>query len=105
MQTSNCDSEKAYVRVPADTQNLLLKQVDKGRTANPDLMVLSLDYAAQDQTDIIKEAIAFSRKRGFIPYVSTYQLDEIFFSLHLYGRLHPGREMTPIELEFFYVLL
>jgi polysaccharide biosynthesis protein PelA len=73
------DSKKDYVRVTADTQDLLLKQLEKGRKANPDLMVLSLDYAAQDQTDIIKEAISFSRKRGFIPYVSTYQLDEIFF--------------------------
>ena len=73
------DSKKAYVRVGADTQNLLLKQLDRGRKENPDLMVLSLDYAAQDQTDIIREAIAFSRKKGFVPYVSTYQLDEIFF--------------------------
>ena len=38
-----------------------------------------LDYAEETQTDMIQEAITFSRKRGFIPYISTYTLDEIFY--------------------------
>jgi len=73
------DNKKDYVRVQPETRNILLKQIEEGLKVNPDLIVLSLDYAEETQTDIIKEAIMFSNKKGFIPYISTYRLDEIFF--------------------------
>jgi len=73
------DEKKAYVRIDPDTRNILLHQIEEGMRVNPDLTVLSLDYAEENQTEMIREAIAFSKKRGFIPYVSTYRLDEIFF--------------------------
>jgi hypothetical protein len=57
----------------------LLQQIEAGTRENPELIVLSLDYAEETQTDIIQEAISFSKKRGFIPYISTYQLNEIYF--------------------------
>ena len=73
------DRLKKYERVSKETRDLLLEQIEAGLKENPDLIVLSLDYAEETQRDIIKEAIIFSKKRGFIPYVTTYRLDEIFF--------------------------
>ena len=62
-----------------EIRDMLLNQLEEGLKVNPDLIVLSLDYAEETQMDIIKEAINFSKERGFIPYISTYRLDEIFF--------------------------
>ena len=59
------DVKKGYVRVLPETRNILLNQIEAGLKVNPDLIVLSLDYAEETQTDIIQEAIAFSNKRGF----------------------------------------
>ena len=73
------DDKEGYVRVKPETRDILINQLEEGLKVNPDLTVLSLDYAEETQADIIKEAIAFSKKRGFIPYISTYRLDEIFF--------------------------
>ena len=73
------DQKKRYVRVSKETRDILLKQIDSGLKENPELIVLSLDYAEETQRDMIKEAVMFSKKRGFIPYISTYQLDEIFY--------------------------
>jgi uncharacterized protein (TIGR01370 family) len=71
-------TEKRYKRVDKETRGLLLKQVEAGLSARPDLPVLSLDYAAPDQPDLGGEAIAYSREKGFIPYVSTVKLDQIY---------------------------
>lgn len=70
--------EKGYIYVDDYTRNILLDQVSKGVKLNKNLVVLSLDYAGNEQFDLAKEGINFSKKRGFIPYVSTYKLDEIF---------------------------
>jgi len=72
-------ADKIYTKVNSYTQNLLLQQLAQGLGAKPDLTVLTLDYAASNQTDLAKDAIFFSKKRGFIPYVSTYKLHEVFF--------------------------
>ncbi len=73
------DEEKAYIPVDTQTRKILLQQLETGLRVNPDLTVLSLDYAESHQMKLIKEAILFSKKRGFIPYVSTVQLDDIFY--------------------------
>ncbi len=70
---------EGYVRVSPETRNVLLKQVNAGLRVNPELTVLTLDYAGNGQIALAKEAIAFSRERGFIPYVSTYELDQVFY--------------------------
>ncbi len=70
--------EKDYIKVTNETRNILLDQVAAGLKANKNLIVLTLDYAGLKQPKVVEEAIRFSKKRGFIPYVSTYQLDEIF---------------------------
>jgi len=71
-----------YIRVDAKSRDTLLQQAEIGRRLNPALTILSLDYAAPNQHRMTEEAFAFSRQHGFIPYVSTYKLDQIFF--------HPG---------------
>ncbi len=71
--------ERGYVRVPEETRRELLAWVEAGRKSNPNLLVLSLDYADPSQTELIREAIRFSKEKGFIPYVSTVLLDQIYF--------------------------
>ncbi len=45
---------------------------------NPKLVVLSLDYSPIDDVDAINRAYDFSRKQGFVPYVSTPDLNEVY---------------------------
>ncbi len=71
--------DEGYIPVDNYAQNLLLTQIDEGLLENPGLPVLTLDYASQEQTKLIKGAVSFSKIRGFIPYVGTYKLDEVFF--------------------------
>ncbi len=71
--------KEGYVRVSPETRSVLLNQVKAGLKVNPKLTVLTLDYAGNGQMALAKEAIAFSRERGFIPYVSTYELDQVFY--------------------------
>lgn len=71
--------KEGYVRVSPETRSVLLNQVKAGLRVNPELTVLTLDYAGNGQIALAKEAIAFSRERGFIPYVSTYELDQVFY--------------------------
>ena len=72
-------SAKQYRRVDSYAQNLLLQQVSQGLRANPALTVLTVDYAPPDRPDLVHGAIAFSKSRGFIPYVGTIKLDSVFF--------------------------
>ncbi len=68
-----------YATVDSYTQNLLLSQIAGVLAVNPALPVLTLDYASQEQVTLLKDAASFSTRRGFIPYVSNYKLDEVFF--------------------------
>jgi uncharacterized protein (TIGR01370 family) len=73
------DEKKACVTVDPRTRKILIQQLEAGVRVNPKLTVLSLDYAEAQQVKLIKDAILFSKKRGFIPYVSTAKLDEIYY--------------------------
>lgn len=75
---------KDYRKVPAADQAVLLDQVARGLEANPGLTVLTLDYAPPGRKDLVRAAIARSRKHGFVPYVSVPELDRIF--RHTLGR-------------------
>jgi len=70
--------------VPPQVRQALVAAARKGLAANPALTVLSLDYATPDQKERIKEAISYSRSKGFVPYVSTLALDQVFY--HTLGR-------------------
>ena len=71
--------EHRYMTVTRETRDILLGQVADGLKVAPDLTVLTIDYAGPGQSRLAEEAIAFSRSKGFIPYVSTYTLDQIFY--------------------------
>lgn len=73
------DHDTGYVRVAPAVREQMLEWIAAGRAANPDLVVLSLDYAGIRQKALAMEAVAFSRSKGFVPYVSTYLLDQVFF--------------------------
>ncbi|MBW2130534.1 MAG: endo alpha-1,4 polygalactosaminidase [Deltaproteobacteria bacterium] len=70
--------EKGYRKVPRETRTLLLEQLARGLEADPDLTVLTLDYDGNEERELAREAVSFSRVRGFIPYVGNYRLDQIF---------------------------
>lgn len=46
--------------------------------ANPNLVVLSLDYSPADDVLAVNKAYEFSRKQGFVPYVSTPDLNKVY---------------------------
>lgn len=76
--------KKEYRAVEPQVRDALVKMASKALAANPGLTVLTLDYALPSQKDRIKEAINFSRSKGFVPYVSTLALDQVYF--HTLGR-------------------
>lgn len=69
---------RQYKTVDPREQNILLNQIRPSLQINPQLNVLTLDYALPEQKALIDSAIRFSRDQGFIPYVSTYKLDQVF---------------------------
>ena len=76
---SQCHKEKGCHRVDEATQNVLLEQVSSGLRGTSGVTVLTVDYASTSQEALAREAITYSRKKGFVPYVGSYLLDEIFF--------------------------
>ena len=73
------DQTKTYEKVSDASRAALMPYVKKGLATNPNLALLSVDYADADQPELALEAIRFARSKGFIPYVSTIELDQIFF--------------------------
>jgi len=73
------DQTKTYEKVSDASRAALMPYVKKGLAANPNLVLLSIDYADADQPEMALEAIGFARSKGFIPYVSTVELDQIFY--------------------------
>ena len=69
--------ETGYIRVDEGVRRLLLEQLEEGLKKNPRLPVLTLDYASEDRPDLVWEAIANARRKGFVPYVATNNLDRI----------------------------
>ncbi|NDV26818.1 endo alpha-1,4 polygalactosaminidase [Desulfovibrio sp. JC010] len=59
-------------------RDFLIAKAEIARKANPKLVVLTLDYVPADDKQEIKKAYDFSRKLGFVPYVSTPALNEVF---------------------------
>lgn len=70
---------KTYRPVKPEVQKQLVDAAVRGQVANPRLTVLTLDYAKPDQQDAIRQSIEYSRSKGFVPYVSTVELDKVFF--------------------------
>lgn len=70
--------KKEYRQVPPQVRQVVVAAVRRAQAANPGLTVLTLDYAAPDQVARINEAIRYARSKGFVPYVSTPALDQVY---------------------------
>ncbi len=70
--------ETGYVPVSAEDRRRLLDWLEAGLAERPGLPVLTLDYAPEDRPDLVRSAVARARRKGFVPYVSTLELDRIY---------------------------
>ncbi|NDV22099.1 endo alpha-1,4 polygalactosaminidase [Desulfovibrio sp. JC022] len=59
-------------------RDFLIAKAEDARKANPKLVVLTLDYVPGEDKQEIEKAYDFSRRLGFVPYVSTPALNEVF---------------------------
>ncbi len=64
--------------VSKNDRDFLIAKVESALKANPKLQILTLDYVPADDEQEIKKAYEYSRSMGFIPYVSTPALNEVF---------------------------
>lgn len=77
-----CDydfEQKHYTETNEETRSKLRELIKVGTQGNPTLTVLTLEYASSNQTSLIEDAINYSRSNGFVPYVSTIELNQIFY--------------------------
>ncbi|SMF09086.1 Glycoside-hydrolase family GH114 [Desulfovibrio gilichinskyi] len=58
-------------------REFLITKAQSAIKKNRNLVVLSLDYALPDDKQEIDKAYKFSRKQGFVPYVSTPELHQV----------------------------
>ncbi|MCE2927874.1 MAG: endo alpha-1,4 polygalactosaminidase [Rickettsiales bacterium] len=68
---------KKPVLVKPETYQYYLDIIAKGRAANPKLKVYSMDYWDMSDTDGVKAIYAKQREQGFVPYVSTMDLQHL----------------------------
>lgn len=68
--------------VSESDRDYLLAKTESAIKANPDLVVLSLDYSPVDDVQAVNKAYEFSRKQGFVPYVSTPDLNNVYVQTH-----------------------
>ncbi len=59
------------------TANFLINKAHSAIKSNRNLVVLSLDYVHPEDLRTIDAAYEFSRKQGFVPYVSTPELRQV----------------------------
>ncbi len=64
--------------VSDEERNFLISKAKAALKVNSKLVVLTLDYVPAGEKQEILKAYDFSRKMGFIPYVSTPALNEVF---------------------------
>ncbi|WP_319778974.1 endo alpha-1,4 polygalactosaminidase [Maridesulfovibrio sp.] len=64
--------------VPQAARDFLIAKAKAALKANPKLVVLTLDYVPAGDKLETDKAYKFSRKLGFVPYVSTPALNEVF---------------------------
>lgn len=68
---------KTYHRRPTEEYQEILEKVKEAKKINPSLKIYTLDYWSKDDAEAIKEIYRMQRSHGFVPYVSTINLDEI----------------------------
>ena len=69
---------KKPLKMTTEDRTYYTKALQKAKAANPDLKIYSLDYWHADDKKGVAEIYKEQRKRGYVPYVSTVELDKIF---------------------------
>lgn len=70
--------DKTYHLRSKEVYQQTVKQLQTIQKNNPDVLLFSLDYWDPEDTKKIKEIYKTERKNGFIPYVSTLELNRIY---------------------------
>ena len=68
---------KTYQRVEEELYQNQVRVLKKAQKKNPKLEIYTLDYWYPEDKEAIKEIYNTERKNGFIPYVSTIELNKI----------------------------
>lgn len=76
LYTSVDFENKTYGRTSDADRESMLGAVAKAKSVNPALIVLTLEYAKSGNAAQATEAIEYSQKHGFAPYVSTHALNK-----------------------------
>jgi len=70
--------DKSYKKRPEKVYLATIKKLRELQDINPKLLLFSLDYWNPKDTEEIKEIYKTERENGFIPYVSTINLNKIY---------------------------
>lgn len=68
---------KSYKHVPEEEYQRQVELLKKAQQANPQLRVFTLDYWNPDDSDEIRKIYQVERNNGFVPYVSTIDLQKV----------------------------
>jgi polysaccharide biosynthesis protein PelA len=68
---------KQYERVSPDDYAWQVARLNQARKVNPLIRVFTLDYWNPDDKEVVKEIYRVERENGFIPYVSTIDLQKV----------------------------
>lgn len=78
VSTSYDFEEKRYFKVPRNQHLEICKRLQSVKKTYK-ILILSLDYALPSQKELIQYARKEAKKYGFLPYISTIELDQVFF--------------------------
>jgi uncharacterized protein (TIGR01370 family) len=69
--------DKSYLFVPEEHYKSIIDMLHRIQEQNPKLEIFTLDYWYRNDPEKIKEIYRTQRKQGFVPYVTTIELDTI----------------------------
>jgi uncharacterized protein (TIGR01370 family) len=70
-------AKKSYGRVKDSDYRRQVEWLQAAKQKNPNLQVMTLDYASPEDQRSLREIYRTQRKNGFVPYVATVKLDRI----------------------------
>lgn len=68
---------KSYKKVSPDDYKWQVEKLNQAREVNPLIQIFTLDYWDPEDKEFIKEIYRLERENGFIPYVSTIDLQRV----------------------------
>jgi uncharacterized protein (TIGR01370 family) len=80
-------SKKSYKKIEKELYLLQVKWLQDAKSRNPNLKVYTLDYADKHDRNKIADIYRVQTANGFIPYVTSIGLTEVFQEISLSGDL------------------